>query len=240
MSYLNLDWTPVPIIPKFVDIVVNGMSDRMFDVKTFAQDALSSQKRQAFQDMIAADMIARPILETAEELGINMFNTPKDELPENETELNLYMQMNYKPAIEIAEEEAINTVLEMNHYKSRIRQRMNYDLMTLGVSFVKHDFYPGSGVRVEYVDPATLVYSYTESPTFDDCFYFGEVKQVPITELVKIKPDITNEELEEISKMSSMWYNYYGILRPYQDTLFQKDVVTLLFYQLQNHQKHGV
>ena len=231
LSYLNLDWTPVPIIPKFVDIVVNGMSDRMFDVKTYAQDALSTEKRQQFQNMIAADMIAKPILQDAEALGINMFNTPQEELPENEAELNLYMQMNYKPAIEIAEEEAINTVLEMNHYKSRIRQRMNYDLMTLGVSFVKHDFYPGSGVRVEYVDPATLVYSYTESPTFDDCFYYGEVKQVPITELVKINPNITNAELEEISKMSSMWYNYYGILRPYQDTLFQKDVVTLLFYQ---------
>ena len=26
LSYLNLDWRPVPVIPKFVDIVVNGMS----------------------------------------------------------------------------------------------------------------------------------------------------------------------------------------------------------------------
>ena len=26
LSYLNLDWTPVPIIPKFVDIVVNGIA----------------------------------------------------------------------------------------------------------------------------------------------------------------------------------------------------------------------
>ena len=38
LSYLNLDWKPVPIIPKFVDIVVNGMSDRMFDIKAFSQD----------------------------------------------------------------------------------------------------------------------------------------------------------------------------------------------------------
>jgi len=232
LSYLNLDWTPVPIIPKFVDIVVNGMGDRLFDVKAYAQDALSNEKRQEFQNLIEADMIAKPILDiTQEQLGIDMFNTPQDELPTNSAELDLYMQMNYKPAIEIAEEEAINTVLEMNHYKTRIRQRMNYDLMTLGVSFVKHDFYPGAGVKVEYVDPASLVYSYTESPTFEDCFYYGEVKQIPITELVQIKPDITNEELEEISQLSSLWYNYYGILRPYYDTLFQKDVATLLFFQ---------
>ena len=36
MSHINLDWTPVPIIPKFVDIVVNGMHDRLFEVKAYA------------------------------------------------------------------------------------------------------------------------------------------------------------------------------------------------------------
>ena len=45
LSYLNLDWTPVPILPKFIDIVVNGMSDRLFKVKTYAQDAMSQSKR---------------------------------------------------------------------------------------------------------------------------------------------------------------------------------------------------
>ena len=44
LSHLNLDWTPVPIIPKFVDIVVNGMSDRLFKIKTYAQDAMSAEK----------------------------------------------------------------------------------------------------------------------------------------------------------------------------------------------------
>ena len=38
LSYLNLDWKPVPVIPKFVDIVVNGMSDKMYDIKAFSQD----------------------------------------------------------------------------------------------------------------------------------------------------------------------------------------------------------
>ena len=52
LSYLNLDWTPVPILPKFVDIVVNGMSDRLFKVKAFAQDAMSQAKRSQYQDMI--------------------------------------------------------------------------------------------------------------------------------------------------------------------------------------------
>ena len=238
LSYLNLDWTPVPIIPKFVDIVVNGMADRLFDVKASAQDAMSAEKKHQFQEIVEADMVAKPMLEATEEMfGIDMFNTPKQDLPESDQELALYMQMNYKPAIEIAEEEAIDTILEENHYKQRVQKQVNYDLMVLGTSFVKHQFLPNSGISVEYVDPASLVYSYTESPTFDDCFYFGEVKQVPITELVKINPDITPAEMEEIAQMSSLWYNYYGIVRPYQDSLFQKDVVTLLYYNYKTTRK---
>ncbi len=238
LSYLNLDWTPVPIIPKFVDIVVNGMADRIFDVKAVAQDALSAEKKHAFQEVVQADMLSKPLLEyTKETYNLDMYNIPADELPDSDEELSLYMQMNYKPAIEIAEEEALDTLMEQNHYKSRIQKQLNYDMMVLGTAFCKHEFKLGSGVSIEYVDPAALVYSYTESPTFDDCFYFGEVKQIPITELVKINPDISLEEMEEIAQMSSLWYNYYGIIRPYQDSLFQKDVVTLLYYNYKTTKK---
>jgi len=230
MSHINLDWTPVPIIPKFVDIVVNGMHDRLFEVKAYAQDAMSSNKRSKFQEMVEADMIAKDLLvQTKQEFGIDAFNVPEDDLPENDQELSLYMQLNYKPAIEIAEEEAINTILDLNHYQD-VRKRVDYDITTIGIGVVKHSFVPGTGVRVEYVDPANIVYSYTESPTFDDCFYWGEVKQVPITELIKIKPDITKEELAEIQQLGTAWYNYYGIMRPYRSDIFNRDVVTLLYF----------
>jgi len=230
MSHINLDWTPVPIIPKFVDIVVNGMNDRLFQVKAYAQDAMSADKRSKFQEMVEADMVAKEFLtQVKEESGIDAFNVPPQDLPANEQELNLYMQLKYKPAIEIAEEEAINTILDVNHYND-IRKRVDYDITTIGLGMVKHSFVPGTGVSVEYVDPANMVYSYTESPTFDDCFYFGEVKQVPITELIKIKPNITTEELAEIQQLGTAWYNYYGVLRPYRSDLFNRDVVTLMYF----------
>jgi hypothetical protein len=230
MSHINLDWTPVPIIPKFVDIVVNGMNDRLFEVKAYSQDVMSAEKRSKFQEMVEADMAAKDyLLQVKQESGIDAFDVPPEDLPETDQELNLYMQLKYKPAIEIAEEEAINTILDTNHYND-IRKRVDYDITTIGLGMVKHSFVPGTGVSVEYVDPANMVYSYTESPTFDDCFYFGEVKQVPITELVKIKPNITNEELAEIQQLGTAWYNYYGVLRPYRSDLFNRDVVTLMYF----------
>lgn len=143
LSYLNLDWTPVPVIPKFVDIVVNGMSDRMFKVKAYAQDAMSQAKRSKYQEMIETQMAGKPVLEKIQELtGANPFMVEPDELPESDDELSLYMQLNYKPAIEIAEEEAINTIFDENHYQDT-RKRLDYDSTVLGIAVCKHEFLQG-------------------------------------------------------------------------------------------------
>ena len=237
LSHTNLDFTPVPIIPKFVDIVVNGMNNRLFKPKAYAQDAMSADRRSKYQDMIQADMVSKDmLLQVKEQFGVNAFDTNPEELPENDEELSLYMQLNYKPAIEIAEEEAINTVLDENKY-NETRKRIDYDIATLGVGMAKHMFLPGDGVRIEYVDPANVVYSYTEDPYFRDCFYWGEIKTVPITELVKIDPTLTNEDLEEISKYSQSWYDYYNSAQFYNNSLFSNDTATLLYVNYKTTKK---
>ena len=237
LSYLNLDWTPVPIIPKFVDIVVNGMSDRLFKVKAYSQDALSQQKRSKYQEMVETQMVAKPVLDVIQEkAGINPYIMNAEEIPQNDQELSLYMQLNYKPAIEIAEEEAINTILEENKY-SDLRKRLDYDLAVLGIGVAKHEFLPGSGVEVSYVDPANIVYSYTEDPHFKDCFYWGEIKTLPITELMKIDPTLTKEDLEEISKSSQSWYDYYNVAQFYENDIFYRDTATLLYVNYKTTKK---
>ena len=237
LSYLNLDWTPVPILPKFVDIVVNGMQGRQFEVKAYAQDAMSAGKRNAYQDMIEGDMVAKePLTKMAEAFGIDPFQMDPSQLPNDDQELALYMQLNYKPSIEIAEEEAINTLLEENHY-SDIRKRVDYDLTTIGIGITKQEFLPGDGVKVSYVDPANVVYSYTEDPEFKDCFYWGEIKTLPITELIKIDPSLTNEDLETISKYSQSWYDYFNVAEQYQNDIFSRDSATLMYFNYKTTNK---
>tara|TARA_Y100000592_G_scaffold11605_1_gene16363 strand:+ start:317 stop:2749 length:2433 start_codon:yes stop_codon:yes gene_type:complete len=199
LSYLNLDWKPVPIIPKFVDIVVNGISERVFDVKAFSQDPYGVSKRTAYMENILADMRTRELDEFSREaFGISLSSTPPEKLPQDEEELELHMQLTYKQAVELAEEQAINVLLEGNRY-DLTRKRFNYDLVTLGIGAVKHTFTQAEGVKVQYVDPANLVYSYTENPYFDDIYYVGEVKTLPINELKKEFPELTQEELKDIS-----------------------------------------
>jgi len=237
LSYLNLDWTPVPILPKFVDIVVNGMSDRLFKVKAYSQDALSQSKRNEFQDMLEAQMVSKDLLmNIKEKSGADPFVMPPEELPETDEELNLYMQLKYKPAIEIAEEEAINTIFDENKYDD-IRKRLDYDSTVIGIAIAKHEFLLGAGVKISYVDPANVVYSYTEDPFFKDCFYWGEIKTLPMTELLKIDPTLTHEQLQEISQSSQGWYDYYNVSRFYENSMFYRDTCTLMYFNYKTTKK---
>ena len=237
LSYLNLDWTPVPIIPKFVDIVVNGMSNRLFKVKAYAQDAMSQAKRNKYQEMLESQIAGKEVLSQIQELsGVNPFVMDPNELPNNDEELSLYMQLNYKPAIEIAEEEAINTMFDENHYDN-IRKRIDYDATVIGISIAKHEFLQGSGVQVSYVDPANVVYSYTEDPYFRDCFYWGEIKTLPITELMKIDQSLTKEDLQEITQYSQSWWDYYNVAQFYENSVFSRDTATLMYFNYKTTKK---
>ena len=200
LSYLNLDWKPVPIIPKFVDIVVNGLSERMFNVKAYSQDQYGVSKRTEYMESILRDQKAQKFNDNAQQMfNVNLYENKKEYLPETQEELDLHMQLYYKQAVELAEEQAIDVLLQANNY-DLVKRRMVYDLTVLGIGCVKTNFNFSEGVTVEYVDPADIVYSYTESPYFEDLYYIGEIKTIPINELVRQFPELTHSDLEEIEK----------------------------------------
>jgi hypothetical protein len=203
LSYLNLDWKPVPILSKFVDIVVNGIADRSFDVKAYSQDPYGVEKRTAYMDSIIRDMQTQEINDyAAEAFGINLYENDKENLPGSKEELELHMQLSYKQGIEIAEEIAINTLFDGNKY-DLTKRRVYYDLTTIGIGAVKNTFSESEGVVIDYVDPANLVYSYTESPYFEDIYYVGEVKNIPINELKKQYPQLDQAQLDKIKAAGS-------------------------------------
>ena len=215
LSYLNLDWKPVNVISKFVDIVVNGMSDKGYQISTVAQDPYSTQEKSKYAEAVARDINAKQVLnDFKNNLGVDLFNTsnPQD-LPASQEELDLYMQMSFKQQVEIAEEEVINNVLSLNKY-NETKKRLAYDLAVLGIAACKTQFNKTEGITIDYVDPSYMVYSYTEDPNFEDIYYVGEVKSITIPELKKQYPDIPEEELIRIQQMPGNsqyitgWGNY--------------------------------
>ena len=234
LSYLNLDWKPVAVLSKFVDIVVNGMTDKGYEIKSFATDPYAVSQRTEHAKGIAEDAFSRDLIVQAQQnLGIDVSRTniPSEQLPQSKEELELHMQLSYKQAIEIAEEELINNVFDYNKYEET-KKRLAYDLVVLGISCVKTDFNLANGVTVDYVDPANLVYSYTEDPNFEDIYYVGEVKSVSLEELKKQFPYLTDSDLEEIQKYpgdSNYTRNYWG-----QDDNYNN--IQVLYFEYKTYQ----
>ena len=231
LSYLNLDWKPVPIIPKFVDIVVNGMAQRTFEINCFSQDAYGVSKRTEYMESMLRDMKAEEFNEAVKvNFDIDLYENKKDDLPDTEEELALHMQLNYKQAVELAEEQAINVLLETSDY-DLVRRRCLYDLTTIGIGATKTTFDWSDGAKTKYVDPANLVYSYTESPYFEDIYYVGEVKEIPINELVKEFPELTESEIKEITDNSGQT----AYSQATYNTNTDKNKVQVLYFNYKTH-----
>jgi hypothetical protein len=212
LSYLNLDWKPVPILSKFVDILTNGISNKDYDIKAYANDPMSVKKRTDYATRLAMDMYGQDIIEEVKATtgqDISQTNIPAVDLPKTMEEMELHLQLSYKQSIEIAEEEAITQTLDKNKY-DLLKRRLNYDLVTLGIAAAKTNFNTAEGITLDYVDPAYMIYSYTEDPNFEDIYYVGEVKAVTIPEIKQQFPNISDDALEKIQKSYSNNNYIYG------------------------------
>jgi len=224
LSYLNLDWKPVPIIPKFVDIVVNGIAAKDYDLKAYAQDPFSLKQRTDYVGGIYRDMMAQDYLNKIKETtGIDLYNSNPKTLPQSKEELEIHMQLNYKQSVEVAEEEAINNTLAFNKYQLTNKRTIE-DIVTIGIGAVKTTFNKSEGVVVDYVDPANLVYSYTNDPNFEDIYYVGEIKSMTLAEIKKKFPYLTSEELEKMVK-------YPGRDGYIANPNYDNDLVQILFFE---------
>ena len=224
LSYLNLDWKPVPIIPKFVDIVVNGIAAKKYDLKAYSQDPFSLKQRTDYVGGIFRDMQAQDYLNKIQEVtGLDLYASDASKLPQSKEELEVHMQLNYKQAVEIAEEEAINNTLAFNKY-DLTKKRMVEDIVTIGIGAVKTSFNKSEGVVIDYVDPANLVYSYTNDPNFEDIYYVGEIKSMTLAEIKKRFPYLTDEELQKMTK-------YPGRDGYIANPNYDNDLVQILFFE---------
>ena len=133
------------------------------------------------------------------------------------------MQLDYKQSVEIAEEEAINNTLAFNKYQLTNKRTIE-DIVTIGIGAVKTTFNKSEGVVVDYVDPANLVYSYTNDPNFEDIYYVGEIKSMTLAEIKKKFPYLTDEELEKMVK-------YPGRDGYIANPNYDNDLVQILFFE---------
>jgi len=210
------------------------MTDKGYEIKSFATDPFALKERTDYAAAIMEDMYSQNFVDTVQqEIGVDLYNTSNPEdLPRDQEQLDLVMQLSYKQSVEIAEEELIKNVFETNKFDED-KKRIAYDLAVLGIGASKTSFNLSEGVTVDYVDPAAIVYSYTEDPNFEDLYYVGEVKNLSLSEVKRQFPYLTTSELDEIQKYKSP-YQYSNYVRNYGGQ-GDDNLIPILFFEYKTY-----
>jgi hypothetical protein len=193
-SLMNLDYTPVPILPKFVRVVVNKILSRDPYPNLEAVDPLSSSDKNRKKRRIERQMQAKEQLQKLKEKSGMVIDIDPDQLPESEEEMEIFMGTNVKTDAEIAAQIGTNMTLSWNDFNDTTLRRCVNDLVAIGMAVTKRSNDPNEGIKVEYVDPLNFIHSYTEDPNFKDIIYAGHVKRISIAELKRLAGHELDEE----------------------------------------------
>jgi len=207
-SLLNLDYTPVPILPKFVRVVVNKILSRNPYPNLEAVDPLSSSEKNRKKKKIEMQVAAKEQLKRLKDKAGMVLDIDPDDLPDSEEETEIFLGTNIKTDAEIAAQIATDMTLTWNDFNDSTFRRCVNDLVALGVAVTKRNNDPNEGIKTEYVDPINFIHSYTEDPNFGDLIYAGHVKRISIQELKRL----AGHELEEedFKKIATSVRNKFG------------------------------
>ncbi len=208
-SMLNIDFTPVPILPKFVRIVVNKILSLSPYPNLEAIDPLSSSEKDKERRKIEMMIQAKQQLAKIEEKTGVSVGMKSSEIPETLEEAEIFIGNNIKSSSEIAAQIGTNLTLEWNDFNDSTLRRCVNDLAITGMAVVKRSNDPNYGIKTDYIDPINFVHSFTEDPDFGDLTYAGHVRYVPIQELKRMAGDqFTEEEFKEIADKAQKKYGY--------------------------------
>ncbi len=199
-TLLNLDWSPVPIVPKFVKVVVNRILSRKPYPSIDAIDPVSKGEKDEARAAIESSIEDKELLKEAKAMGLQPQIDP-DILPDTTEEAEIFMEQNMKTNAEIAAQLATSLTLDWNDFDQTVYRRAVEDLVVCGMGVIKRDNDPNYGITTKYVDPSTFLHSYTEDPTMSDIVYGGHIKRISIQELKRMAGDeLTESQYEEIAK----------------------------------------
>jgi len=206
-SLLNIDWSPVPIIPKFVKIVVNKILSKNPYPNVEAIDPLSITEKERKKAELKFNVENKDMLQQAKMAGLEV-GAEIERIPDTPEEAEIFLESNIKTSAEIAAQIAANLTLEWNEYNHTVHRRAVTDLVSVGMGVTKNDYDPNYGLVTKYVDPAYFIHSYTEDPLMNDLTYAGHIKRITISELRRLAGDDFTEE--EYRQMATNVQNKYA------------------------------
>jgi len=250
-SYINLDWSTIKIAPKFVEILLGTFMSRREKPSVKATDDMSYSIKEMEKQEAAFRMKNKEQIQALEEQVGHQIESQKF-MPEDEDDLALYFDLEYRLPEEILFETKIKKVLDENDYPI-LKRTLIRDIVDVNFAATKVYFDGNHNIKIKRVKPENLIYNVFESDNGRDLGYIGEVKPMKIS-VIRKKYNLDEETLFTIAQKASRelkrsenlyWKDSYKYteIRPYDDyavLVFDFEVKTTdIEYTVKTENKYG-
>ena len=247
-SYVNLDWTPPMIAPKFMEVLIGGFMKRQEKPRCTAVDPVSIKKKKYDRDMAEFRMMEPEFVKFADE-ALGKYQDRNQFEPQNYDELDIFFNVDYRTPEEILMERGTSMVMHTNSWTDIKRSLLCHIRDAgYGVTYTRAD--EAGAIIVEAVNPIDFFCSYSEKNDLSDASVMGHRKSMKLYELRK-QFGLTEEQLFDIAKTSKdnispytfKWKNEYMNpgSRPYDDyaievLFFEAKTVRPMFWVEKNRE----
>lgn len=192
-SWLNIDWSVLPVVSRFRRLALAKLSKRTYNVTATPIDIMSQEEVQNYKASQEVKIKMRAQLEQMQSpLAQEDVFTMEDGEPRDMEELQIHMDFSYKHKLGEEIEEVIKNVLNINDYEE-IRNRLLEDSFDFGVCGVKEYVLDGV-VRLRHVRPENVITSYCMNRDFSDAQHIGELRMMSLSEIRRQAGEQFSEE----------------------------------------------
>lgn len=224
-SYINLDWSTIKIAPKFVEILLGKFMSRREKPLVKAIDDMSFSIKEMEKQEALFRMKNKDKIQAIEEAMGQQIES-QNFMAEDEDELTLYFDLEYRLPEEILFETKLKKILDENDYGVLKRQLIR-DIIDCNFGITKL-YYDGNGnIKIKRCKPENSIYNVFETDNGQDLAYIGQVFPMKIS-VIRKKYNLDEETLFKLAQKASRelkrnenlyWRESYKYteLRPYDD-----------------------
>lgn len=194
---VNNDYTVVPIICRFREIIIARLMQRQYEINAYAIDPLSKSKEDAIYNEMKVKIKMR---EAAIKAGSPIADSPllkqREGEPEDLGELNINMEFGYKDTMCEEAEEGIQLIQQQNMIEE-LRRRSIENLVDYGVGGY-HEWIDENGqCKLADIPIKNLLVSFCTKNDFSDMVHWGIYEDV---NLIDLAPWFTPDKMDQIQK----------------------------------------
>lgn len=212
-TWLVVDWTVRPIIPKFRDIALSRLVQQEYNiVATPIDPEAKGELDQYYADMKAKIALRKTLEQQNPELANHPMVQPQAGEPMDFEELEMRVEFGEQFNRSKDAEQAIQLMFYQNDSKI-LRRRWFESFFDCGPAGYKAWLDKNGKPRCRDVNPEAVITNYCRFPDFRDLIHAGEIIDVSLIDLATMKDDngqpyFTEDEIEEMrNSVAGKWSN---------------------------------